>query len=411
MFACRQREDFEENVILRITRLSTEIGDLGLAGCVAVINRSHLDNETLDQAEERERNFFMDMIVDMPDEGLPYTRAQIVDNVGSDRLVIKLDVLFHGFIVRNWKDRALERVQARKQALLDELATLGTPVDEVDALQLIDVIMRQGQLDVIRCFQVAAFQAKLVAAYEAVDYTPASMGNPMDNVVYKTIKAVEEYTGYGDGEGEYGEGGGGGESQFLEDILVAMAAGLFVDFAADVTGGDFAGGGCDDTSGGADVRELNLKPGRFDTLLGMAKYKLKERLQRCAGDIHKILRDAALETAFNYIPGQRRADLIAGADIIASADVISGVADKGMRRVAAYLAFVVAQKVFVDKTVSPVYQAFMDDAPAYLVESEEWRARRDELEARLDKVNGAAATIADIDNLMGPVTDAGEGNQ
>ena len=98
-----------ERIFDRILGTSPEIQHLdGLAGCVAVANRNHRDHVNLVEADVAERCHFKTTLED-PAELYASDDVQRVlrDNMTIKQLILKLDSLFHDFIVAHWKPSAV----------------------------------------------------------------------------------------------------------------------------------------------------------------------------------------------------------------------------------------------------------------------------------------------------------------
>ena len=105
------RSEFEivERIFDRVLGTSSEHQHLvGLAGCVAVANRNHTDHLSLVEADVEERCCFQAMLDDPAEAYAPMeVQQKLRDNMTIKKLILKLDSLFHNFIVQRWKPAAL----------------------------------------------------------------------------------------------------------------------------------------------------------------------------------------------------------------------------------------------------------------------------------------------------------------
>lgn len=105
------RSEFEivERIFDRVLGTSSEHQHLvGLAGCVAVANRNHTDHLSLVEADVEERCCFQAMLDDPAEAYAPAeVQQKLRDNMTIKKLILKLDSLFHNFIVQRWKPAAL----------------------------------------------------------------------------------------------------------------------------------------------------------------------------------------------------------------------------------------------------------------------------------------------------------------
>ena len=101
------RSEFEivERIFERVLGSSSDNQYLsGLAGCVAVANRNHTDHLSLVEADVEERCCFKAMLDDPAEAYAPAEIQQkLKDNMTIRQLILKVDRLFHNFIVKRWE--------------------------------------------------------------------------------------------------------------------------------------------------------------------------------------------------------------------------------------------------------------------------------------------------------------------
>lgn len=109
LHAHRSEIEIVERIFDRVLGHSSDNQHLaGLAGCVAVANRNHLDHVSLVEADVEERCYFQAMLDDPAEAYAPMEVQQTLrDNMTIKKLIVKLDSLFHSFIVLRWKPAAL----------------------------------------------------------------------------------------------------------------------------------------------------------------------------------------------------------------------------------------------------------------------------------------------------------------
>lgn len=109
LHACRSEIEIVERIFDRVLGSSSDNQHLvGLAGCVAVANRNHLDHVSLVEADVEERCYFQAMLDDPAEAYAPVeVQQKLRDNMTIKKLIVKLDSLFHNFIVMRWKPAAL----------------------------------------------------------------------------------------------------------------------------------------------------------------------------------------------------------------------------------------------------------------------------------------------------------------
>ena len=105
----------EPEVVKLFDRILGEVSDAadnslleGLAGCIAVANRNHMDHVSLVEAELEEPTIFADLLADpAPFYADPQIKEQLQQNMTIGQLIVQLDKLFHRFIVDKWRPAAL----------------------------------------------------------------------------------------------------------------------------------------------------------------------------------------------------------------------------------------------------------------------------------------------------------------
>ena len=106
---CRDENEIAERIFERILGSSPDNQHLvGLTGCVAVANRKHRDHVSLIEADVEERRHFQAILGDpAPAYAADEVQQRLKDNMTVKKLIVKLDSLFHDFIVLRWKPAAL----------------------------------------------------------------------------------------------------------------------------------------------------------------------------------------------------------------------------------------------------------------------------------------------------------------
>ena len=120
-----------ENSFDRVLRQSAEVEHLkGLAGCVAVTDRDCTDCISLAQADSVERHVFEALLKD-PADAFATTEVQeeLQQNMGSRRLLQKLDAMFHNYIVQHWKPAAQQNLEAVALKFKSSISDWGTLVE------------------------------------------------------------------------------------------------------------------------------------------------------------------------------------------------------------------------------------------------------------------------------------------
>lgn len=120
-----QLENIEDLLIKRILLLSDEICGLKFKGCVAVVNRLHVDNYSLVENDDMEYKWFFDNILDcMPTDYVNY-KQQITENVTISNLLCKMDELYNNFIHSDWKPRMINKINDDLTKIKNDIESLG----------------------------------------------------------------------------------------------------------------------------------------------------------------------------------------------------------------------------------------------------------------------------------------------
>ena len=142
-----QEEEYVPKIFDRILGESSDNEHLqGLAGCVAVANRPAAAScdSSLADADMNERQVFARMLHD-PAEAFasPGIQRRLRDNMTVQHLILQLDRMFHGYITQHWKSAALARIDSLIADNSSQLESLGMPVEQLTAVEVINTVMKQ----------------------------------------------------------------------------------------------------------------------------------------------------------------------------------------------------------------------------------------------------------------------------
>lgn len=147
----RDENEIAERIFERILGSSPDNQHLvGLAGCVAVANRKHRDHVSLIEADVEERRHFQAILGDpAPAYAADEVQQRLRDNMTVKKLIVKLDSLFHDFIVLRWKPAALSCLDPLEQQSQDEIQKLGPAVDALSKDGVMEAIADQVDYEAI----------------------------------------------------------------------------------------------------------------------------------------------------------------------------------------------------------------------------------------------------------------------
>ena len=129
----------EELLISRILGEATDMPQQEkFFGCVGVINRTHKDKVTLDQAAAQESAKFREKIGGSLS---PQQLAKVQANITVSHLIKQIDPMFHHDICSNWKRVALSQLQPQRDAIKTELQQLGPHVSELTAETVLEHVV------------------------------------------------------------------------------------------------------------------------------------------------------------------------------------------------------------------------------------------------------------------------------
>ena len=115
-----------------------------LAGLVAVANRTAHNRLPLADADAAERDVFAKML-HKPAEAFSEAAVQrkLRDNMTVRKLIVQLDKMFHSYIVNTWKPAATKNIKGLLEQAATALSALGPLVEELDAQDVFQTILRQ----------------------------------------------------------------------------------------------------------------------------------------------------------------------------------------------------------------------------------------------------------------------------
>ncbi|KAK9865065.1 hypothetical protein WJX84_002291 [Apatococcus fuscideae] len=138
--------EVKKRLIWRLLRNSGEItdnrqSDTDFAGCVAVINRSHHDKKTLLEAgNEEEHTFESQVLAQVP--SMPQTisalPAAVQVNLGIRNLISQVEAMYRAFIIKDWRPKALQRLDPMIKAADTNLKKLGPLPQDLTAQLVMD---------------------------------------------------------------------------------------------------------------------------------------------------------------------------------------------------------------------------------------------------------------------------------
>ena len=132
----------EELLLDRLLRKAVDLQDQDkLFGCVGVINRTHKDKVTLDQAAAQEPASFEAKLGTALASLTAEQQSHIQASITVTQLIKRIDEMFHADIVKYWKPWALQQLEPKLEAADAELKKLGPPVEQLSAQQVLQGVI------------------------------------------------------------------------------------------------------------------------------------------------------------------------------------------------------------------------------------------------------------------------------
>lgn len=135
------KDDIKDWILDRILLTSQTTPDQlpGLKGCVAVVNRKHDSSLTLEQAAEVEKDFFTQMLAQVPE---PYQTAsvmkQLEESMTSQQLMVMMDKMYHNHIVSAWKTHLLTEIDLARAHCREKERELGSDPAHLNIVEVMD---------------------------------------------------------------------------------------------------------------------------------------------------------------------------------------------------------------------------------------------------------------------------------
>jgi hypothetical protein len=115
-------ENIYELLIKRIINETDEFNQTEFAGCVAVINRSHVDSTTLEENDFHSNKWFTTNIINEIPEDLPKQSTELIHkNIGIGNLINNLDTLYNKFIKNNWIPQTIVELETNLERIDTQL--------------------------------------------------------------------------------------------------------------------------------------------------------------------------------------------------------------------------------------------------------------------------------------------------
>lgn len=134
-----QHINIPDLVLKRLLGDSDELKHINVAGCVAIINRTHDDKYSLEESDTKEMEWFSANILDnIPDESI---KNKISSNINTDNLIKRLDELYSQYIEKEWKPKIKTKITQKKKKLETELTQMGIEINTTNSEKIIKYVV------------------------------------------------------------------------------------------------------------------------------------------------------------------------------------------------------------------------------------------------------------------------------
>ena len=138
-----QPANIKDLLIDRLLGESDELENIGLAGCLGVFNRTHSDTVNLKTHHDTEQSWFKENILDPMPEDFKSYRSEIENNIGSYKLIIKLNDLFKHYICENWIPKAVDKARDRLKVIEGDIKKLGDDPCNLNLPKVLEILMEK----------------------------------------------------------------------------------------------------------------------------------------------------------------------------------------------------------------------------------------------------------------------------
>jgi hypothetical protein len=123
----RLEQDYIADLLInRIIGKTDELNGIKFANCIAVVNRTHYDNYSLDESDKMEKKWFDKNIYQcIPNEYEQYTK-QIIMNTTISNLLKNMDNLYNQFIHTDWIPRIKNEMRTKEEMINKRLKPIIT---------------------------------------------------------------------------------------------------------------------------------------------------------------------------------------------------------------------------------------------------------------------------------------------
>ena len=143
-----QKNNIPELLISRLLKTSDELSNLNFSGYVAVVNRIHTDEYSLEENDIHEISWFKKNILDHIPIDLVKEHIVISQNITINNLVKQLDKLYSKYIEKEWKSNIIQKIKSKKEILEKIKFKLGVHINDFKfknenfPMQLVDNIKK-----------------------------------------------------------------------------------------------------------------------------------------------------------------------------------------------------------------------------------------------------------------------------
>jgi len=128
-----QQDNIYDLLVKRIINSTDEYDQNNFAGCVAIINRSHINNKSLEENDIFSNEWFYDNIIsEIPNDFLEENTKLIKKNIGIQNLINNLDEIYNKYINETWIPNTISDLKKNIIEIENKKNILGDHIEDYD---------------------------------------------------------------------------------------------------------------------------------------------------------------------------------------------------------------------------------------------------------------------------------------
>lgn len=125
-----QPDNIVDLLVNRLINKTGEFKDVNFANYIAVINRSHTNNVSLEETDINEKKWFNDNIYSCIPEDFEQHRQTLINKTTIHMLLKNMDVLYNQYIQNEWAPRMITAMKLKINKIISSIEYLGPVITE-----------------------------------------------------------------------------------------------------------------------------------------------------------------------------------------------------------------------------------------------------------------------------------------